>query len=240
MRKILITGANRGIGLEVSRQLLQAGCFVFLGCRNPERGQEAMEQLQREGWDQLHLVALDVANENSVKKAAQEIAQKTASLDGLVNNAGILGPVPQSALSTQVDSIKMVFETNFFGTIRTTQAFIHLLLKSSAPRIVNVTSDMGSLSFHSDPNWKHYHLKGAAYGPSKTAINAYTISLAYELRDTAFKVNAINPGYTATDFNQHRGTKNVIEAARVIAAYTLLDEDGPTGKFLGDEGEIPW
>jgi NAD(P)-dependent dehydrogenase (short-subunit alcohol dehydrogenase family) len=117
---------------------------------------------------------------------------------------------------------------------------LELLKKSDQPRIVNVTSDLGSLTLHNDPSWVYYAFKGAAYGPSKTALNAYTVALAYELRDTPFKVNAVNPGYTATDFNQHRGTKSVGEAASLIAQYAMLDTNGPTGKYISDYGETPW
>jgi len=114
------------------------------------------------------------------------------------------------------------------------------LRKSAQPVIVNVTSDLASLTNHNDPTWRYYPFKGAGYGPSKTALNAYTVALAFELRDTAFKVNAVNPGHTATDFNNHQGTKTVQDSARLLVEYALLDANGPTGKYISDDGETPW
>jgi NAD(P)-dependent dehydrogenase (short-subunit alcohol dehydrogenase family) len=124
-------------------------------------------------------------------------------------------------------------------------AFLGLLRAAPQPRIVNVTSGLASLSLHDDPSWKYYRVKRAAYGPSKTALNAYTIALAYELRDSPFKINAVDPGFTATDFNQHRGTGTVTDAAKIIVKYATLDADGPTGKFFSNESEredqlYPW
>src|SRR4029077_12670314 len=132
------------------------------------------------------------SNAASVQQAKQAVAAQTDHLDALVNNAGILGVVPQPASQVDVGVIRNVFDTNFFGVIQTTQAFMDLLRQSAAPRIVNVSSGLGSLTHHSDPSWEYYSIKGAAYGPSKTALNAYTVTLAYELRDTAFKVNSID------------------------------------------------
>ena len=135
--------------------------------------------------------------------------------------------------------------TNLFGTIQVIQSFLDLLKNSPAPRIVNVTSGLASLTLHNDPAWKYYSFKGAAYGPSKTALNAYTVALAYELRDTPFKINAVDPGYTATEFNQYRGKKHVSEAAAFIIKYATLDENGPSGKYFSDDNnpithESPW
>ena len=122
-----------------------------------------------------------------------------------------------------------------FRTIAVTQAFLDLLEKSEAPRIVNVTSGLASLTLHSDPSWKFYSIKGVAYGPSKTALNAYTIALAYELKDTAFKINAVDPGFTRTDFNQHQGTGTVRDAAERLVKYAMVGGDGPTGAFFSDD-----
>jgi len=240
MKKILITGANKSIGFEAARQLIKLGHFVYLGCRDIAKGEEAIKQLQSEGLTNVELIEIDISNDASVTKAAAYLATKTDVLDTLINNAGILGSVPQIPTTVSVDTIKEVFETNLFGTIRTTQAFMDLLRKSAQPVIVNVTSDLASLTNHNDPNWPYYNFKGAAYGPSKTALNAYTVALAFELRDTSFKVNAVNPGHTATDFNNHRGTKNVQDSASLIIEYALLGADGPTGKFISDYGETPW
>lgn len=240
MKKILITGANKSIGFEAARQLIKLGHFVYLGSRDIDNGEEAIKQLQSEGLTNVGLIQIDISNAASVTKAAEYLASKTDVLDTLINNAGILGSVPQTPTTVNIDTIKEVFETNLFGTIRTTQAFMGLLRKSAQPVIVNVTSDLASLTNHNDPNWPYYNFKGAAYGPSKTALNAYTVALAFELRDTPFKVNAVNPGHTATDFNNHRGTKNVEDSASLIVEYALLGADGPTGKFMSDYGETPW
>lgn len=138
-----------------------------------------------------------------------------------------------------------MFETNFFGVINVTQAFLELLKKSDKPRISNITSGLGSLTLHSDPNWKYYQVKGAAYGPSKSALNAYTIVLAYELKDSNFKVNVIDPGYTATDFNHHSGPGSVESAASFIVKHTLTEDNAPTGQFFSNDiedetGISPW
>jgi NAD(P)-dependent dehydrogenase (short-subunit alcohol dehydrogenase family) len=165
-------------------------------------------------------------------------------LDVLVNNAGISGGVPQTT-STNIAVFKQVFDTNLFGAVRVTQGFMDLLQKSPQPRIVNVTSGLASLTLHSDPTYKYYQVKTAVYSPSKAALNMFTIVLAYELRDTAFKVNAVDPGYTATDFNQHSGPGTVQDAAAQLVKYATIDADGPTGKFFSDDnspetGESPW
>ena len=245
MKKVLITGANKSIGYEVARQLLQQGHYVYLGSRDLVKGQQAVADLKVEGLHAVEVIEIDVSNPESIEAARQELGQKTANLDVLINNAGISGDVPQPATSADLAMIRQVFDTNFFGVIQVTQAFLELLQKSEAPRIVNVTSGLGSLTLHSDPSWKYYAVKGAAYGPSKTALNAYTVALAYELRDTLFKVNAVDPGYTATDFNHHRGTGTVEEAASQIVRYALLDEKGPTGGFFSVDndpvsGVSPW
>ncbi|WP_315821423.1 SDR family NAD(P)-dependent oxidoreductase [Paraflavitalea speifideaquila] len=140
---------------------------------------------------------------------------------------------------------RQVFDTNLFGVIRVTQAFIDLLKASSQPRIVNVSSAMGSLTLHSDPSWQYYDYKFAAYLPSKTALNMYTVALAHELRETPFKVNMVDPGYIATDFNHHRGTGKVADAGERLVKYATIGEEGPTGRFISEEndpvaGEIPW
>jgi NAD(P)-dependent dehydrogenase (short-subunit alcohol dehydrogenase family) len=159
-------------------------------------------------------------------------------------NAGILGGTPQTT-STDLAVFKQVFDTNLFGVISVTQAFMDWLQKSTQPRIVNVTSGLGSLTLHNDPNWKYYNVKAAVYNSSKAALNMYTIVLAYELRDTSFKVNAVDPGFTATDFNQHSGSGTVEDAAARLVKYATIEADGPTGKFLSDDnspetGESLW
>jgi NAD(P)-dependent dehydrogenase (short-subunit alcohol dehydrogenase family) len=245
MKKILITGANKGIGFETARQLLQCGCYVYLGSRSLENGQAAVDKLKAEGLTHVEAVVLDVANSESVRAARQAIGRKTDVLDVLINNAGINGGMPQSSLEASIDQFKQVFDTNLYGVVRVTQAFIDLLKKSPQPRIVNVSSSGSSLTLHSDPNWLYYSHKAALYPSSKAALNMYTIDLAYQLKDTPFKVNAVCPGFVATDFNNHRGTGTVQQGGTRIAKYALIGPDGPTGKFIAEEynprtGETPW
>src|SRR5262249_16748621 len=147
------------------------------------------------------------------------------------------GGFPQDALNTDIGVFKEVFETNFFGVIEVTQAFLDLLQRSPEPRIVNVTSGLGSLTLHNDPTWKYYAIKPAVYFPSKAALNAYTIVLAYNLRDTPFKVNVVDPGYTATDFNNYRGPGTVPDAAARVVKAATFGPEGPTGQFFSDDNE---
>ncbi len=245
MKKVLITGANKSIGFETARQLLQKGFHVYLGSRTLQNGQEAVEKLKADGFTEVEAVQIDVTNDESVKAAREELGKKTDVLDVLINNAGITGGMPQSALAATMEQFKKAFDTNVFGVARVTQAFIDLLKKSPEPSIVNVSSSQGSLTLASDPTSKYYTHKGAVYQPTKSALNMYSIILAYELRDTLIKVNMVDPGFIKTDFNNHRGTGTVEEAATRIIKYALLDSNGPTGKFFSEEtnpatGEIPW
>lgn len=245
MKSALITGANRSIGLETAKQLSKQGIFVYLGSRDLAKGNEVIGTLTEEGFENIKAIEIDVTNADSIVAAKNIIEQEQGKLDILINNAGVLGVNPQTATETAVDDIKAVFETNFFGVIQVTQTFLDLLKKSDAPRISNITSGLGSLTLHSDPSWKYYQVKAAAYGPSKSALNAYTIVLAYELKDSAFKVNVIDPGYTATDFNHHSGPGTVESAASFIIKHTLTDENGPTGQFFSNDiedesGISPW
>lgn len=231
MKKVLITGANKSIGFETARQLLQKGYFVYLGARDLAKGKEAADKLKSEGLTNVEAIQIDVTDTASIEAASK----KADSLDILINNAGIAGGMPQTAADTTTDTIREVFDTNFFGVINVTKVFMDTLKKSDEPRIVNVTSGLGSLTLHSDPNWKYYKVKSAAYGPSKSALNAYTIVLAYELKDTAFKVNVVDPGYTATDFNHHSGLGTIEDAAARLVKCALISPDGPTGQFFSDD-----
>lgn len=244
MKKALITGANRSIGFEAARQLLKKGYHVYLGSRTLQNGQEAAERLRSEGLTEVEAIRVDVSSDESVKAARTELGKRTDVLDVLINNAGISGGLPQTT-GTDISVFKEVFDTNLFGVVRMNQAFMDLLQKSEEPRIVNVTSGLGSLTLHADPAWKYYHVKTAVYGPSKAALNLYTIVLAYELRDTPFKVNVVDPGYTATDFNNHSGPGTVEDAAARLVRCATLDADGPTGTFFSDDnnpetGISPW
>lgn len=245
MKSVLITGANKGIGFETAKQLLQLGFYVYLGSRNLINGNEAVEKLKQESLTNVEAIELDVTNENSVKAAREAIGKKTTELDILINNAGINGGMPYTALEANSNQFLKAFDTNVFGVARVTQAFVDLLKKATAPRIVNVSTSVGSLTLQSDPNWPAYdYAKYAVYGASKAALNMYTVHLAYELRDTNIKVNAVCPGYTKTDFTNQNGGE-VTTAAKRIIKYALIDENGPSGKFFSEEtnpetGEIPW
>lgn len=245
MKTVLITGANRSIGLEIAKQLSEKGLFVYLGSRNLENGEKVVKELTEKGFQNIKAIEIDVTNPESIANAKKTIENEQRKLDILINNAGILGVNPQTAAETSVNDIREVFDTNFFGVINVTQAFLDLLKKSDSPRISNITSGLGSLTLHSDQEWKYYHVKTAAYGPSKSALNAYTITLAYELKDQPFKVNVIDPGYTATDFNGHSGSGSVESAASFIVKHTLTDENGPTGHYFSNDiedetGISPW
>lgn len=245
MKTALITGANKSIGFETVRQLLQAGYYVYLGSRDGQKGQQAVDQLKSEGFNNVEPVTIDVDDPGSIKSARQTLGQKTNGLDVLINNAGISGSVLSGPLETNISEFRQVLETNFFGIIQTTQAFIDLLRQSPEPRIVNVTSGLGSLTMQTDPSWPYYGIMPAAYVPSKAALNAYTIVLAHHLRDTPFKVNAVDPGYTATDFNNHSGPGTVPDAAARVVKAAILGSDGPTGQFFSDDnapetGISPW
>lgn len=245
MKKALITGANKGIGFETAIQLLKNGYYVFIGSRNLENGQSAVQQLNKAGFDNVEAIELDVTDIASVEKAKLQIGSKTEVLDVLINNAGINGGFPQAALEASAESFHKVMDTNLYGVVRVTQAFFDMLKRSDEPRIVNVSSSGCSLTLHCDPGWKYYSHKAAVYPASKAAMNMYTINLAYELRYTSFRVNAVCPGFVATDFNGHRGTGTAEEGGVRIAKYAMIGAEGPTGKFISEEynpetGETPW
>lgn len=244
MNIALITGANKSIGFEVAKILAQKGFFIYLGSRNLESGLSAVEKLKADGYTNVEAVQLDVTNQESVNAARVTIGKKTEVLDILVNNAGVSGGFPQSALNATIDQFRTVYETNVFGVVSVTQAFIDLLKKSEEPRIVNVSTAMASLTLAADPSVPGYDNKMAVYQSSKAALNMYTVNLAYELRDTPFKVNAVCPGYTKTDFTNHQGTSTVEEAGQRIAKYALIGQDGPTGEFFSEEyfpeSNCPW
>lgn len=245
MKTAFVTGANKSIGLEVARQLAQQGVYVYLGSRNIESGIAAVNTLKAEGLNNIEVIQLDITDDASVTNARTELGKKIKVLDILINNAGIFGGYPQTALDATIDQFKATYDANVYGAVRVTQAFMDLLKRSAEPRIVNVSSSQGSITLHSDPSYKYYDYKAAVYLSSKAALNMYTVVLAYELRDSNFKVNAVCPGYTKTDFNGHRGPGSVEDAGKRIVKYALIDKDGPTGKFFSEEnnpvtGEIPW
>ena len=245
MKIALITGANKGIGLETAKQLSKKGLFVYLGSRDLQKGNAIVKNLSESGFQNIRAIEIDVTKPDTILSAKNTIEKEQGRLDVLINNAGISGKVPQTALESTIDSFKEVFDVNVYGVIRTTQAFIDLLKKSTEPRIVNVSTSVGSLSLQSNKNWPAYnYAKFAVYGSSKAAMNMYTIHLAYELKDTAFKINSVCPGYTKTDFTFHQGGE-VETAGKRIVKYALIDKNGPTGKFFSEEsnpetGEIGW
>ena len=234
----LITGANKGIGKEIARQLGAQGLTVLLGARDAGRGAEAATELQNEGLN-AHSVTLDVTDQASIDGAVRKIESDFGRLDVLVNNAGIAldsGP----ASETTLDTLRRTYETNVFGVFAVTQAFLPLLRKSEAGRIVNLSSGLGSLTQNSDPDWGFAGVKPLAYNSSKAALNMQTVILAAELKDSGIKVNAADPGFTATDLNQHRGPRTVQQGATAAVRLATLPADGPTGEYFDEDGPIPW
>ncbi|TMR96200.1 SDR family oxidoreductase [Nonomuraea basaltis] len=236
MTKIaLITGANKGIGYEIARLLAEQGVTAIVGARDEERGRAAGERLGQP------YVRIDVTDEDSVAAAAKWIEQEYGTLDILVNNAGIAGDLAQATPSgTPARALREVYETNVFGVVTVTNAMLPLLRTSPAGRIVNMSSELGSLTMASDPGSPFGDANFIAYNSSKSALNMITVSYAKELRDTVIKVNAANPGYCATDLNGHSGFRTAEQGAAIAARLATLDEDGPTGAYLQDDGVLPW
>ncbi len=240
MKSALVTGANRGIGFETAKQLLELGYFVYIGSRDKTKGLEAVESLKSLGFSNVECIELDITNISSIISARKELEKRTERLDVLINNAGISGGFPQPPTQISIEMLREVFETNFIAPIQVIQQFMNLLQKSKEPRIVNVTTELSSITNNGDPSWKFYAYNPSAYGPSKTALNAYTVMLAKELKDTKFKVNCICPGFTKTAFNNYMGEKPVEQGASAIVKYATIDSTGATGKFFNEDGEIAW
>lgn len=231
MNKIaLITGANKGIGLETARQLATTGMTVFLGSRDLSRGETAAAALRGEGLDATAIV-LDVTDDTSIGEAATRIGEKFDHLDVLVNNAGIYAA--GSASTTTRETLRTLFETNVFGVVSVTNAFLPLLRKADAARIVNVSSEVASLGIATDPTSQMFGMQDLAYQASKGAVNWVTIMFAKELADTAIKVNSAIPGYVSTDFNGNTGYISAAQGAEASVALATLPDDGPTGTFYG-------
>jgi len=230
MTKTLITGANKGLGREAARRLLADGHEVWLAARDPARGRAAAEELG------ARFVALDVIDDASVTAAAEQLDAE-GGLDVLVNNAGIVGN-RKPVVEMTPDDLRLVFETNVFGIVRVTRAFLPLLERSASPVIVNVSSGMGSLAVTTDPSRLESTLISLAYPASKTAVNMLTSQYAKAFPH--MRINAVDPGYTATDFNEHRGTKPVEQGAEIIVRMAELDGSGPTGTFVDENGVVPW
>ena len=238
-RIALITGANKGIGLEVARQLGKAGHHILLGARDEARGRQAEKALRDEGIA-VRFVAIDLSDSASLRAAAADIEANEGRIDILVNNAGVAIQGDGLPGTTDLDVVRRTFETNFFGTVAVTQALLPLVKKSRAGRIVNVSSGLGSTALNADPNWDYAAIKLIGYNGSKAALNMFTVLLAAELKDTGIKVNAVNPGYTATDLNGNSGHQSIEEGAAETVRVAQIPDDGPTGGFTSTEGVEPW
>ena len=229
----LVTGANKGIGLAIARQLGERDFAVWLGCRDQARGEAAAVALRDTGLDARALV-LDVADESSLRAAAAHLGGEVAALDVLVNNAGISVGTPAKASEESVDDIQAMLEVNALGPIRVTQAFLPLLRKSDAGRVVMMSSGLGSLAAAADMASEMWIPGYAGYSASKAALNMLTLKLAKELMADGIKVNAADPGFTATDLNGHSGHRSVDQAAGIAVELATLGPLGPTGGFFHD------
>jgi NAD(P)-dependent dehydrogenase (short-subunit alcohol dehydrogenase family) len=248
-RTALITGANKGIGFETARLLAARDVTVLVGSRDPLRGQQAEQALRDAGAD-AHHVALDVTDESTIAKAAAWIESEYGKLDILVNNAGIArGDGTGRPTETTLHTLRTVFETNVFGVVAVTNAMLPLLRHAPAARIVNVSSEVGSITSMTDPDSPLWPIASVPYPASKSALNMATAMYAKELRDTPIKVNAANPGYCATDLNGHSGFRTPEQGAEVSVHLATLDDDGPTGMLWGylwsadgkeSFGVLPW
>jgi NAD(P)-dependent dehydrogenase (short-subunit alcohol dehydrogenase family) len=245
----LITGANRGIGFETARQLGEKGITVVLASRKLSDAETASAKLKMEGID-AHGIQLDITKSADRTAAVKYLGDKFGKLDILVNNAGILVSDPETDLrngapanktsQTPDEELRSVFETNLFAVVRVTEALLPLLRKSSAGRIVNLSSILGSLTLHADPSSPIAAFKNFSYDASKTALNAYTIHLAHELKDTPIKVNSVHPGWVKTEMGTDAAPMEIPEGAKTSVEAALLGPDGPNGRFFHQGEELPW
>src|ERR1700744_4170364 len=244
----LITGGNRGLGLQTARELVTQGVQVILGCRDLDKGNAVARELREQGH-QAEALRLDVADFRTHREACDELEKRYGRLGILVNNAGIWKesttssshvPGVNRTSTLPMEILRETFETNFFGTVALTQTLLPLLRKSPAGRIVNVSSIMGSLTLHSDPSSSIYEHKVFAYDASKTALNAFTVHLAHELRDTGIKVNSAHPGWVKTEMGGEGATLDVSEGGKTSAWLAMLPADGPTGGYFHLGQPLPW
>jgi NAD(P)-dependent dehydrogenase (short-subunit alcohol dehydrogenase family) len=231
MTTTLITGANKGLGRETARQLIAAGHTVYAGAREEQRAKEAAAQLG------ARPLVIDVTSEDSVRAAAELVRAETGHLDVLVNNAGITGGRKEAGDTTAADMLA-VYDTNVFGAVRVMHACLPLLEAAEAPVVVNVSSGMGSLAVTTDPSRFESTLISLPYPSSKTALNMVTSQ--YAKAYPSIRINAVDPGYTATDLNDHRGTQTIEEGAEIIVRMAMIGADGPTGGFFSTAGPVPW
>jgi NAD(P)-dependent dehydrogenase (short-subunit alcohol dehydrogenase family) len=234
----LITGANKGIGFEVARQIAKAGWTVLAAARNEELGKLAAAKLQAEGLD-VHFIHIDLNAHETAAAAAETIHGKFGKLDLLINNAAIVAAGDGPPSKVNIAAVEAAMRTNYVGSLAVTQALLPLLQSAGKAQIINVSSELGCISLQTDPNWKYAPVKYLAYCASKAALNMFTVQLAYEFRDGSIAVNSVNPGYTATDLNGNTGPQTIEEGSAEIVRVALLDPP-VTGKFLETGGEIPW
>jgi NAD(P)-dependent dehydrogenase (short-subunit alcohol dehydrogenase family) len=239
-RTALVTGANKGIGYEIAAGLGALGWSVGVGARDEARREAAVARLQEAGVDAFG-VPLDVTDDASVTAAARLVEERGGGLDALVNNAGITGGGPQQPSTVDPAVIRAVVETNVIGVVRVTNAMLPLLRRSASPRIVNVSSTVGSLTRQSGPGGETaVGPVAAAYSPSKTFLNAVTLQYVRELEGTGILVNCACPGYVATDLNGFRGVRTPEQGAATAIRLATLPDGGPTGGFFEDAGVVPW
>jgi len=233
----LVTGANKGIGYEIAAGLGALGWSVGVGARDEERREVAVQKLRAAGVDAFG-VPLDVTDDASVVAAARLLEEHAGGLDVLVNNAGVTGGMGQLPTTADLEAVRTAVETNVIGVIRVTNAMLPLLRRSASPRIVNMSSSVGSLTLQSTP--AATGPISAAYAPSKTFLNGVTVQYARELRDTNILINAACPGFCATDLNGFRGVRTPEQGAAIAIRLATLPDDGPTGSFFDDAGVVPW
>ncbi|MEP6821712.1 MAG: SDR family oxidoreductase [Chthoniobacterales bacterium] len=241
MKKIaLITGANKGIGLETARQLSQQGITVLIGARDAAKGDEAVAKLKKENLE-ARAIEIDVSDDASICQAAEQIEREFGHLDILINNAGVMLDSYETKIADMpIELWRDTFATNFFGLVATTQAFLPLLAKSEAGRIVNLSSILGSITYHATPGSPVYDAKVPAYDVSKSAVNAYTVHLAHELKDTKIKVNAAHPGWVKTEMGGKEAPMELEDGAKTSVALATLDDSGPSGSFVHMGQPLPW
>lgn len=238
-RTVLITGANKSIGFETAREMGKLGFRVWLGCRDAARGQEAVSRLLSEGIE-VRLVIIDVTDPQSIDAAVGQITSEDGKLDVLVNNAGIPGTWPVAPEAQSISEIMTIYNTNVFGVIRVTQAFLPLLKLGEEPRIIMISSGLGSLEWVSDLSHPYSKVAALGYTSSKTALNGVTVAFANALSEYGISVNAVDPGYTATDFNGHTGSRTVSEAASGIVWLAAEASQTITAGFYFDGKRAPW
>jgi len=235
----LVTGANKGIGFETSRQLGKKGFHVLVGARDEARGRSAVDRLRGEGFA-AEFVKLDVTSDADRRAVAGYVAETFGKLDVLVNNAAIAIDVNAKSSDVSADVLHRTFDANFFAVVALTQQLLPLIRKSDAGRIVHLSSGLASLTLHSDPSWSFYNFKPLAYDASKTALNAFTVHLAHELKDTPIKVNSADPGWVKTDMGTDAAELEVEVGAQTGVALATLGADGPTGGFFHRGERHPW